>query len=145
MPGARRAAFPNFGGDPETEFFLYSVAEDLITELGRAHWFSIVARNTSFNYKGNAADSKQIAWELGVPCVVEGILREAGSRSGSVASSFEAASGQHLWVDRFDGTLDDSFDLQDRITESVIGSVGRAAQGRDRTRPAQARDGTRRS
>ena len=78
MPGARRAAFPNFGGDPETEFFLDSVAEDLITELGRAHWFSIVARNTSFNYKGNAADSKQIAWELGVPCVVEGILHEAG-------------------------------------------------------------------
>ena len=93
----------------------------MITELGRAHWFSIVARNTSFNYKGNAADSKQIAWELGVPCVVEGILREAGSRSGSVAGSFEAASGQHLWVDRFDGTLDDSFDLQDRITVSAGG------------------------
>jgi len=75
--------------------------------------------------------------ELGVPCVVEGILREAGSRSGSVAGSFEAASGQHLWVDRFDGTLDDSFDLQDRITESVIGSVGRAARGRDRVPPVR--------
>ena len=86
-PGARRAALPNFGGDPETEFFLDSVAEDLITELGCAHWFSIVARNTSFNYKGNAADSKQIARELGVRCVVEGSLGEAGSRSGSVASS----------------------------------------------------------
>ena len=93
-PGARRAAFPNFGGDPETEFFLDSVAEDLITELGRAHWFSIVARNTSFNYKGNAADSKQIARELGV--WVEGSLREAGSRSGSVASSSKRRAASFL-------------------------------------------------
>ena len=77
--------------------------------------------------------------ELGVPCVVEGILREAGSRSGSVAGSFEAASGQHLWVDRFDGTLDDSFDLQDRITKasSAQSAVLRKAE------IAQARDGTR--
>src|SRR5271169_3386333 len=115
--------FQNLGGDAESEFFLDSVAEDLITELARARWFSIVARNTSFSYKGKGADSKQVARELGVRYVVEGSLRKAGSRVRISCQLVEAASGQHLWADRFDGTLEDSFDLQDKITESVIGSV----------------------
>ena len=115
--------FQNLGGDAETDFFLDSVAEDLITELARARWFSIVARNTSFSYKGKGADSKQIARELGVRYLVEGSLRKAGNRVRISCQLVEAASGQHLWADRFDGTLEDSFDLQDRITESVIGSV----------------------
>ena len=115
--------FQNLGGDEETEFFLDSVAEDLITELARARWFSIVARNTSFGYKGKAADSKQVAREIGVRYVVEGSLRKAGNRVRISCQLVEAASGQHLWADRFDGTLEDTFDLQDRITESVIGSV----------------------
>jgi TolB-like protein len=115
--------FQNLGGDAETEYFLDSVAEDLITELARARWFSIVARNTSFTYKGKGADAKQIARELGVRYLVEGSLRKAGNRVRISCQLVEAASGQHLWADRFDGTLEDSFDLQDRITESVIGSV----------------------
>ena len=134
--GRRRAAAPldrpalavlpfqNLGGDEETDFFLDSVAEDLITELARARWFSIVARNTSFSYKGKGADSKQLARELGVRYVVEGSLRKAGNRVRISCQLVQAASGQHLWADRFDGTLEDTFDLQDRITESVIGSVG---------------------
>jgi adenylate cyclase len=113
----------NLGGDAEAEFFLDSVAEDLITELARARWFSIVARNTSFSYKGKGVDSKQIARELGVRYLVEGSLRKAGNRVRISCQLVEAASGQHLWADRFDGTLEDTFDLQDRITESVIGSV----------------------
>ena len=121
--------FQNLGGDAETQFFLDSVAEDLITELARARWFSIVARNTSFNYKGKGADSKQVARELGVRYVVEGSLRKAGSRVRISCQLVEAASGQHLWADRFDGTLEDTFDLQDRITESVIGSVGPVLRG----------------
>jgi adenylate cyclase len=116
--------FQNLGGDAETEFFLDSVAEDLITELARARWFSIVARNTSFSYKGKAADTKQIVRELGVRYLVEGSLRKAGNRVRISCQVVEAASGQHIWADRFDGTLEDSFDLQDRIIESVIGSVG---------------------
>jgi adenylate cyclase len=115
--------FQNLGGDSETEFFLDSVAEDLITELARARWFSVVARNTSFGYKGKGADAKQISRELGVRYVVEGSLRKAGSRVRISCQLVEAASGQHLWAARFDGTLEDSFDLQDRVTESVIGSV----------------------
>jgi adenylate cyclase len=123
-PAVAVLPFQNLGGDAEAEFFLDSVAEDLITELARARWFSMVARNASFSYKGKGADSKQVARELGVRYVLEGSLRKAGNRVRISCQLVEAASGQHLWAERFDGTLDDSFDLQDRITESVIGSVG---------------------
>jgi adenylate cyclase len=127
-PPAERPAvavlpFQNLGGDAEAEFFLDSVAEDLITELARARWFSVIARNTSFSYKGKGADAKQLARELGVRYVVEGSLRKAGNRVRIGCQLVETASGQHLWADRFDGTLEDSFDLQDKVTESVIGSV----------------------
>jgi len=122
-PAVAVLPFQNLGGDPDMEFFLDSVAEDLITELARARWFSIVARNTSFSYKGREADAKQIARELGVRYLVEGSLRKAGHRVRISCQLVEAASGRHLWAERFDGTLEDSFDLQDRITESVIGSV----------------------
>ena len=123
IPAVAVLPFQNLGGDAEAEFFLDSVAEDLITELARARWFSVVARNTSFSYKGKGADAKQLARELGVRYVVEGSLRKAGNRVRIGCQLVEAASGQHLWADRFDGTLEDSFDLQDEITESVIGSV----------------------
>ena len=115
--------FQNLSGDAEAEFFLDSVIEDLITELSRARWFSVTARNTSFTYKGKGADSKQVGRELGVRYVVEGSLRKAGSLVRISCQLVEAASGRHLWADRFDGTPGDSFDLQDKITESVIGSV----------------------
>lgn len=136
--------FQNLGGDAETEFLLDSIAEDLITELARARWFSIVARNTSFSYKGKGADSKQVARDLGVRYLVEGSLRKAGSRVRISCQLVEAASGQHLWADRFDGTLDDSFDLQDRITERVIGSVApvlrEAEIARARRKPEASQD-----
>jgi adenylate cyclase len=115
--------FQNLSGDAEAEYFLDSVVEDLVTELARARWFSVIARNSSFTYKGKGADSKQVGRELGARYVVEGSLRKAGSRVRIGCQLVEAASGRHLWADRFDGTLDDTFDLQDRIAESVIGSV----------------------
>jgi adenylate cyclase len=123
-PAVAVLPFQNLGGDVEAEFFLDSVVEDLITELARARWFSVVARNTSFGYKGKAADSKQLARELGVRYVVEGTLRKLGNRVRISCQLVEAASGQHLWAERFDGTLEESFDLQDQITETLIGSVG---------------------
>jgi adenylate cyclase len=136
--------FQNLGGDAETEFFLDSVAEDLITELARARWFSVVARNTSFTYKGKGADAKQLARELGVRYVVEGSLRKAGNRVRIGCQLVEAASGQHLWAERFDGTLEDSFDLQDKIIESVIGSVAPVLRGaefeRARRKPEASQD-----
>lgn len=122
-PAVAVLPFQNLGGDADAEFFLDSVAEDLITELARARWFSVVARNTSFSYKHKGADAKQLGRELGVRYVVEGSLRKAGGRVRISCQLVEAASGQHLWADRFDGTLEDSFELQDKITESAIGSV----------------------
>ena len=122
-PGVAVLPFQNLTGDVEAEFFLDSLAEDLITELSRARWFSVVARNTSFSYKGKGSNVKQIARELGVRYVVEGSLRKAGDRVRISCQVVEAASGQHLWAERFDGTLEDSFDLQDRVSERVIGSV----------------------
>jgi adenylate cyclase len=115
--------FQNLSDDPEAEPFLDSLAEDLITELSRARWFSIIARNTSFSYKGKDVSPKQIARELGVRYVIEGSLRKAGARVRIGCQLVDVASGQHLWAERFDGTLEDSFDLQDRVSESVIGSV----------------------
>jgi adenylate cyclase len=143
-PAVAVLPFQNLGGDEEAEFFLDSVAEDLITELARARWFSVVARNTSFSYKGKGADAKQLARELGVRYVVEGSLRKAGNRVRIGCQLVEAASGQHLWAERFDGTLEDSFELQDRITESLIGSVGPVLRGaeveRARRKPEASQD-----
>ena len=143
-PGVAVLPFQNLSGDPEAEFFLDSVAEDLITELARARWFSVVARNTSFVYKGKGVDSKQLARELGVRYVVEGSLRKAANRARISCQLVEAASGEHLWAERFDGTLEDSFDLQDQITESLIGSVGPVLRGaefeRARRKPEASQD-----
>lgn len=161
MPGRPRAAgkripvlsappalavmpFQNLGSDAEAEFFLDSIAEDLITELARARWFSVVARNTSFGYKGKMVPAKQIARELGVRYLVEGSLRKAGNRVRINCQLVDAPSDQHLWAERFDGALADSFDLQDRITESVIGSVSpvlrQAEIARARRKPATSLD-----
>jgi adenylate cyclase len=143
-PAVAVLPFQNLGGDAEAEYFLDSVAEDLITELARARWFSVVARNTSFTYKGKGADAKQLARELGVHYVVEGSLRKAGNRVRISCQLVETVSGQHLWADRFDGTLEDLFDLQDKITESVIGSVEPVLRGaeieRARRKPEASQD-----
>jgi adenylate cyclase len=143
-PGLVVLPFQNLGGDAEAESFLDSVAEDLITELARARWFSVVARNTSFGYKGKGADTKQLARELGVRYVVEGSLRKAGNRVRISCQLVEGASGQHLWAERFDGTLEDSFDLQDQITATLIGSVGPVLRGaeieRARRKPEASQD-----
>jgi adenylate cyclase len=114
--------FQNLGGDTETEFFLNSVAEDLITELSRARWFAVIARNTAFSYKGS--DAKLLGRHLGIDYVLEGSLRQAGGRVRISCQLVDTATGQHLWAERFDGTMTDSFDLQDKITETIIGSVG---------------------
>ncbi len=116
--------FQNLAGEAEEEFFLDSVAEDLITELSRARWFSVIARNTAFTYKGKEADAKLVGRELGVHYVLKGSLRKEGDHVHIGCQLVETASGQPRWAEGFDGTMEDSFDLQDRIVESVIGSIG---------------------
>ena len=123
-PGVAVLPFQNLSGEEEPEFFLDSVAEDLITELSRARWFSVIARNTVFTYKGKAADAKLVGGELGVHYVLEGSLRKKGDDVHIGCQLVETASGRPRWAERFYGTMEDSFDLQDRIVESVIGSIG---------------------
>ncbi|MEO9189832.1 MAG: tetratricopeptide repeat protein [Acetobacteraceae bacterium] len=115
--------FTNLSGDPEQEYFADGVVEDIITALSRVGWFFVIARNSSFTYKGRAVDIKQVGRELGVRYVLEGSVRKAGGRVRITGQLIDAATGHHVWADRFDGDLADIFDLQDRITESVVGAI----------------------
>jgi TolB-like protein/Tfp pilus assembly protein PilF len=115
--------FDNLSGDPEQEYFADGIAEDIITALSRFHWFLVVARNSSFTYKGRAVDVRTVGRELGVRYVLEGSVRRGGDRLRITAQLVEAETGNHLWAERYDGALEDVFDLQDRITEGVVGAV----------------------
>jgi adenylate cyclase len=115
--------FTNMSGDPEQEYFADGVVEDIITALSRVRWFFVIARNSSFTYKGRSVDIRQVGRELGVRYVLEGSIRKAGSRVRVTGQLIEAANGRHVWADRFDGELADIFDLQDLITESVVGAI----------------------
>ena len=115
--------FQNMSQDPEQEYFADGIAEDIITALSRVGWFFVIARNSSFTFKGRAVDVKQVARALGVRYVLEGSVRKGGQRLRVTAQLIDAATGNHIWADRYDGGLDDVFDLQDRITESVVGAI----------------------
>ncbi len=115
--------FTNMSGDPEQEYFADGMVEDIITALSRFKELFVIARNSSFVYKGRAVDIQQVARELGVRYVLEGGVRKAGNRVRITGQLIDAATRAHLWADRFDGALEDVFDLQDRITESVVGAV----------------------
>jgi adenylate cyclase len=115
--------FQNMSGDREQEYFVDGMVEDIITGLSRIKWLFVIARNSSFTYKGRAVDVRQIGRELGVRYVVEGGVRKAGDRLRITAQLVEAESGAHLWADKFDGDLGDIFDLQDQITDRVVAVV----------------------
>ena len=118
MPSSTRSALPlpdrpslavlpftNMSGDPEQEYFADGVVEDIITALSRVRWFFVIARNSSFTYKGRSVDIRQVGRELGVRYVLEGSIRKAGSRVRITGQLIEAANGRHVWADRFDGEL----------------------------------------
>jgi adenylate cyclase len=115
--------FSNMSGDPEHEYFCDGVVEDIITALSRVRWFFVIARNSSFAYKGKVIDIRQIGRELGVRYVLEGSIRKAGNRVRITGQLVEAENGRHIWADKFDGDLANIFELQDRITESVVGAI----------------------
>jgi TolB-like protein/class 3 adenylate cyclase len=115
--------FQNMSGDAEQEYFADGIVEDLITALSRVKWLFVIARNSSFVYKSKVADVRQVARELGVRYVLEGSVRKGGSRLRITGQLIEAATGSHIWADRFDGELADVFDLQDRITANVVGAI----------------------
>jgi TolB-like protein/class 3 adenylate cyclase len=115
--------FQNLSGDREQEFFADGMVEDIITALSRFKPLFVIARNSSFTYKGKAVDIKQVGRELGVRYVLEGSVRKAGGRVRIAGQLIDAATGAHLWADRFEGALDDIFDLQDKVTQQVVGAV----------------------
>jgi adenylate cyclase len=115
--------FQNLSGDPEQEYFADGMVEDIISGLSRIGWLFVIARNSSFTYKGRAVDVKQVARELGVRYVLEGSVRKAGSRVRITGQLIDATTGGHIWTDRFDGALEDVFELQDRVTASVVGAI----------------------
>jgi adenylate cyclase len=115
--------FQNMSGDPEQEYFADGMVEDIITALSRFKSLFVIARNSSFTYKDKAVDIKQVGRELGVRYVLEGSVRKSGSRVRITGQLIEAATDRHLWADKFDGALEDVFDLQDRVTSGVVGLI----------------------
>jgi TolB-like protein/class 3 adenylate cyclase len=120
--------FENMSGDPEQEYFVDGMAEDIITALSRMRWLFVIARNSSFTYKGRAVDVKQVGRELGVRYVLEGSVRKAANRVRITGQLIDTATGAHLWADRFDGALEDVFDLQDQVTTNVVGAIAPTLQ-----------------
>ncbi|MGO4526338.1 adenylate/guanylate cyclase domain-containing protein [Microvirga sp. 2MCAF35] len=115
--------FTNLSEDPQQEYFADGLVEDIITGLSRVRSFFVIARNSSFTYKGRAVDVRQVSRELGVHYVLEGSIRKAGTRVRIAGQLIDGVTGHHVWADRFDGDMSDIFELQDRVTESVVGAV----------------------
>ena len=115
--------FNNMSGDPEQEYFADGMVEEITTALSRTRWLFVIARNSSFTYKGRAVDVKQVGRELGVRYALEGGVRKAADRVRITAQLIDASTGAHLWADRFDGSLEHIFELQDQVTASVVGAI----------------------
>lgn len=133
--------FDNLSGDPEQEYFSDGISEDIITELSRIRWFFVTARNSSFSYKGQSPDIRQVARELGVRYVLEGSVRKVGNRVRITAQLIDGASGNHVWAERYDRELEDIFAVQDEITGTVVAAIepelSRAEQERARRKPPE--------
>ena len=110
-------------GDPEQEYFADGMVEEITTALSRSRWLFVIARNSAFTYKGKAIDIKRVGRELGVRYVLEGSVRRSGGRVRITGQLIEVATQAHIWADRFDGSLDDVFELQDKVASSVIGAI----------------------
>ena len=136
--------FQNMSGDPEQDYFADGLTEDIITSLSRQQWFFVIARNSTFCFKGQAVDIRKVANELGVRYVLEGSVRKAGGRVRVTGQLIDAVYGVHLWADRYDRELADIFDLQDELTNSVVGAVSpqilNAEAARIRQKPPQSID-----
>jgi adenylate cyclase len=115
--------FQNMSGDPEQEYFADGMVEEITAALCRVRDFFVIARNSAFSYKGRAVPAQQVSRELGVRYLIEGSVRRAGDRVRITAQLIDGPTGNHLWADRYDGVVKDIFDLQDRITESVVGAI----------------------
>ena len=129
--------FANMSGDPEQEYFADGMVEEIITALSRIRWLFVIARNSSFTYKGQSTDVKQVGRELGVRYVLEGSVRKAGQRVRITGQLIDATTGTHLWADRFDGSLEDVFELQNKVAVSVAGVIEPRLQEAEITRSSE--------
>jgi TolB-like protein len=126
--------FQNMSGDPEQEYFVDGMVEEIITALSRIGWLFVIARNSSFTYKGQSVDVKQVGRELGVRHVLEGSVRKAGHQVRITGQLIDAITGAHLWADRFDGLLENVFDFQDKVASSVAGVIEPTLQAAETAR-----------
>ena len=124
-PSVAVMPFLNLSGDPEQDYFIDGVVEDITSALSRIRWLFVIARNSSFTYKGRAVEVKQVGRELGVRYVLEGSMRKAANRVRITGQLIDATTGTHIWAERFEGTLDDIFELQDQISVSIVGAIAR--------------------
>src|SRR5947199_8597676 len=115
--------FQNMSGDAEQEYFVDGMVEEIITALSRIRWLFVIARNSSFTYKGQAIDVKKVGRELGVRYVLEGSVRRGGNRVRITGQLIDTTNGAHIWADRIDGSLEDVFELQDQVASSVVGAI----------------------
>src|ERR1700754_4186656 len=115
--------FQNMSGDPDQEYFADGMVEDITTALSRFKALFVTARNSSFTYKGRAVSVQQVGRELGVRYVLEGSVRKAANRVRITGQLIDAEAGTHLWAERFEGTLDDIFELQDQVATGVVGAM----------------------
>src|SRR5262245_7623564 len=136
--------FQNMSGDPQQDYFADGMVEEIITGLSRFRWLFVIARNSSFTYKGRAVDVKQVGRELGVRYLLEGSVRKSANRIRIAGQLIDASSGSHLWADRFEGAIDDVFELQDQVTARVVGAIAprleQAELERARRKPTESLD-----
>jgi adenylate cyclase len=136
--------FANLSGDPEQEYFADGLAEDILTRLAMWRWVPVIARNSSFTFKGRAADVKEVGRALGARYVLEGSVRKAGNRVRVTGQLIDAETGHHVWAERYDRVLDDLFAIQDELTDGIVGALeaalGRAETERARLKPPSSLD-----
>ena len=109
--------------DPDQQYFSDGITEDIITALSRSPWLFVISRSSSFTYRGKIVDIKQVARELGARYILEGSVRKAGNRVRVTAQLIDGSVGSHVWAEKYDGELQDIFDLQDQITQQVVASL----------------------
>jgi TolB-like protein len=115
--------FTNMSGDPQQDYFADGMVDEIITALSRLRWLFVIARNSSFAYKGRPVDVREVGRALGVRYVLEGSVRKSANHMRIIGQLIDASTGVHIWADRFDGAIDDIFDLQDQVTASVVGAI----------------------
>src|SRR5262249_23968210 len=115
--------FINLSGEPGQEYFVDGMVEEITTAIAKVPWLFVIARDSSFTYKGKTVDVKQVSRELGVRYVVEGSVRKSGNRVRITGQLIDTTTGPHIWADRFDGTLDDIFEVQDQIAAGMVGAI----------------------